>query len=519
MDSTVAVTKSWASHAFDWTIVALGSLIALAASALAGHQQRARRGLLAFLGVPLIVVMGFFPMLVGRTGGGIEVGLDVCVLVFLLCVTEPVVTLVVWALGTGVCQLLTDKQRATKAFNFGLGVLAGGLAIFVFELTRPSSTDTRLRSCSPSDSAPWSTSSSTSSSRRSRWPRGGHPAPRGVRAARGGDGRRGLPRHLVARLPRRDRLPAAAAVGDRPARRARRPRSWSPRACSRAAPSTRAGSSVLLDTAVKVQSLVDRETLLDTLRQAASDLLHDPRVDAAADAAGRARDRRPGAGHRGRAVDRRAGPQPGPLDGPRRPQRPRRAGRAGRRRLHPAESERGDGAPGLARPADQPRQPGPVHGPGRARDGDAAPPVGTSGGAVLRPGRLQAGQRPVRARRRRRGAGRGRPADPGRGSAGGHRRPTRRRRVRRAARGRPRRGRRAGVQPDPSVAARRHPALRRGRRGDDVDRRRACRRPARRPTRCSARPTWRCTTPRARARTGTRPTGCRSATSAGTASS
>ena len=138
MDSTVAVTKSRLSHAFDWTIVVLGSLIALAAVGwLVTSSEQV--DLLAFLGVPLIVALGFFPMLVGRTGGGIEVGLDVCVLVFLLCVTEPVLTLVVWAIGTGVCQVLTDKQRATKAFNFGLGVLAGGLAIFVFELTRAAS--------------------------------------------------------------------------------------------------------------------------------------------------------------------------------------------------------------------------------------------------------------------------------------------------------------------------------------------------------------------------------------------
>ena len=88
------------------------------------------------LAVPLIVMMGYFPMLIGRTGGGIEIGLESCVLIFLANVSTPWEALLVWLLGTTIAQLLSDKRRATKAFNSGLGVIAGGLALLVISLTR-----------------------------------------------------------------------------------------------------------------------------------------------------------------------------------------------------------------------------------------------------------------------------------------------------------------------------------------------------------------------------------------------
>ena len=64
----------------------------------------------SLLAVPLIVFMGYFPMLIGRTGGGIEIGLDSCVLIFLANVVGEWNTLAVWFVGTLICQLLADKR-------------------------------------------------------------------------------------------------------------------------------------------------------------------------------------------------------------------------------------------------------------------------------------------------------------------------------------------------------------------------------------------------------------------------
>ena len=89
-----------------------------------------------FLGVPLVMVMGWFPMLIGRTGGGIEIAFDSCVLIFLGIVATPVQALAVWSVGLALGQILTNKRRSIKAFNTGLGVLAGGLALLAIDSTR-----------------------------------------------------------------------------------------------------------------------------------------------------------------------------------------------------------------------------------------------------------------------------------------------------------------------------------------------------------------------------------------------
>ncbi len=85
------------------------------------------------LGVPLIMVMGWFPMVLGRTGGGIEIAFDSCVLIFLTLMTTPMQALAVWSIGLALGQLFTDKRRSTQAFNTGLGIVAGGCAVLVID--------------------------------------------------------------------------------------------------------------------------------------------------------------------------------------------------------------------------------------------------------------------------------------------------------------------------------------------------------------------------------------------------
>ena len=125
---------SKASRVFDWTLCAVGCMVAVAALLWlwfgADDVQPA-----AFLAVPLVTVMGWFPMLIGRVGGGIEIGLDTCLLIFLVYSIEPVEAFAVWFLGTLLCQLLNDKRPQTKAFNVGLGVLSGGLTVLAIHLT------------------------------------------------------------------------------------------------------------------------------------------------------------------------------------------------------------------------------------------------------------------------------------------------------------------------------------------------------------------------------------------------
>jgi diguanylate cyclase (GGDEF)-like protein len=134
------MNTSWVSRAFDWGTALSGTLLMVWALFRLGLDP-GDVSWVYFIAVPVITIIGWFPMLIGRTGGGIEVGLDACVLIFLVNRTSPTQALTIWALGTLFCQVLNDKRVPTKAFNFGLGVLAGGLAILVIELTRVGARD------------------------------------------------------------------------------------------------------------------------------------------------------------------------------------------------------------------------------------------------------------------------------------------------------------------------------------------------------------------------------------------
>src|SRR3954466_11078059 len=90
-----------------------------------------------WLTVPLIVVIARFPMVLDNNdGGGIEVGFDSSILMFLLCVLEPYQAIVVWSAGVLATQVTTDKRTANKVFNVGVGVLGSGVAAGLMTLLR-----------------------------------------------------------------------------------------------------------------------------------------------------------------------------------------------------------------------------------------------------------------------------------------------------------------------------------------------------------------------------------------------
>jgi diguanylate cyclase (GGDEF)-like protein len=123
------------SRWFDLGVLLAGVLLfALASvSVLLGTGVPA----LAWLSVPLIVVIARFPMVLDNDdGGGIEVGFDSSVLMFLLCVLDPYQAIMVWSVGVLVTQVTTDKRTESKIFNVGVGVLGGGVAAGLMTLLR-----------------------------------------------------------------------------------------------------------------------------------------------------------------------------------------------------------------------------------------------------------------------------------------------------------------------------------------------------------------------------------------------
>ena len=162
-------SRSWR---FDLTLCVLGlALLVLSMpSALAGGWEVAVAALVC---VPLVVLVARFPMVLDSEDGGIEIGFDSSVLLFLLITFEPGAALAVWGLAVIATQVVSRKRLVAVVFNIGVGILAGALAAGT---PRWSCTSGGVRRPAPRRSwrPPWpppsSTSSSTTSSRPSRSP-------------------------------------------------------------------------------------------------------------------------------------------------------------------------------------------------------------------------------------------------------------------------------------------------------------------------------------------------------------
>jgi len=86
--------------------------------------------------IPLIVLIQRFPLLLDRGDGGIEVGFDSSVLMFLILTLPPEQALLLWSVGQVVSQLTNGKRPESKRFNIGVGILGGAVATGIFTLLR-----------------------------------------------------------------------------------------------------------------------------------------------------------------------------------------------------------------------------------------------------------------------------------------------------------------------------------------------------------------------------------------------
>lgn len=126
--------QAYLSRGFDISVAVTGGVIGVAAAVgLLSQPGDIRIGLL--LCVPVIMVLGWFPVLLApRRTGGMEIGMDVCVLIFLATTTSFGQALTVWSLGTFLAQSFRRKPRLTRAFNAGIGIIAGAVALWAIEV-------------------------------------------------------------------------------------------------------------------------------------------------------------------------------------------------------------------------------------------------------------------------------------------------------------------------------------------------------------------------------------------------
>jgi diguanylate cyclase (GGDEF)-like protein len=119
------------SWVFDGLVTATGVTIGLLAvlTLLADGDADRKFWISLLAGAPLIAVMTRFPMVLNREGGGIEVGFDSAVLVFLAIYGEPHSALAIWAIGQWLAQAACSKRPSVRLFNVGIGTLGGWAAL------------------------------------------------------------------------------------------------------------------------------------------------------------------------------------------------------------------------------------------------------------------------------------------------------------------------------------------------------------------------------------------------------
>jgi diguanylate cyclase (GGDEF)-like protein len=123
------------SRLFDLTVLAGGLAAVLIAAVTMGAPTLPVHGL-ELLAVPLITLIARFPIVLDSRGGGVEVGFDSCVLIFLVCTLQPQESLLLWSIGLTLTQLTADKRPWIKLFNIGVGMLGGAVAVVLLTSVR-----------------------------------------------------------------------------------------------------------------------------------------------------------------------------------------------------------------------------------------------------------------------------------------------------------------------------------------------------------------------------------------------
>jgi diguanylate cyclase (GGDEF)-like protein len=123
------------SYVFDVGLCVLG--IGLLGWALAsGLETEWELGVAAAVGIPLVALVARYPMVLDGEGGGIEIGFDSSILMFLLCTFDAPSAIAVWGAAVILTQLISGKRPTAQVFNVGSGILAAGAAAGLFHLVR-----------------------------------------------------------------------------------------------------------------------------------------------------------------------------------------------------------------------------------------------------------------------------------------------------------------------------------------------------------------------------------------------
>jgi len=123
------------SYLFDVGLCVLGMGLLVWALA-SGLETEWELAVAAAVGIPLVALVARYPMVLDGEDGGIEIGFDSSILMFLLCTFDAPSAIVVWGAAVILTQLISGKRPTAQVFNIGAGILAAGAAAGLFHLVR-----------------------------------------------------------------------------------------------------------------------------------------------------------------------------------------------------------------------------------------------------------------------------------------------------------------------------------------------------------------------------------------------
>ncbi len=120
---------------FDGLLFSFGLAVGLASLII--WADRGAQGTVADLVAMLLVpVVSRYPLVVRQRAGDIVIGFESTCLVFLVLTGGGVRAVALWSVAAITAQLTSVNSRRAQAFNMGMCILAGALAVGVFEVTR-----------------------------------------------------------------------------------------------------------------------------------------------------------------------------------------------------------------------------------------------------------------------------------------------------------------------------------------------------------------------------------------------
>jgi diguanylate cyclase (GGDEF)-like protein len=124
-----------ASRVFDGVLLVLGLCVLVTVIVRHEPWDAFEWPLLAV--IPVVALLGRFPMVLPKRQYGVEIGLDVAVLVLLAMSATGADAMLIWALATVPVQLSRSKSFATRFFNGALSLIAGTAAILAMGAVAP----------------------------------------------------------------------------------------------------------------------------------------------------------------------------------------------------------------------------------------------------------------------------------------------------------------------------------------------------------------------------------------------